>query len=65
MVRANEISVAEIATAEDMHPVYVAKVLRSKGAPKPTRKVGPAKLFDSREVLAFFDKRRKSGIGRK
>jgi len=65
MARIDEITIQEIAIAEAMHPVHIARVLRKKGAPKCTRKIGPTKMFKSRDVLAFFNKRRRTGIGRK
>ena len=58
MTTANEITVREIADAEELHYVHVLRVLRERGAPLPVRQIGKSKLYNVREVARFFLARR-------
>ena len=57
--REYELTINEIAVAEDLHPQYVQKLTREKGVPEPVRRIGVNKMFDPTAVAAFFDERRK------
>ena len=54
----SQITVAEIANAESLHPAYVLQVLRGRDAPLPVRKIGNSKLYDTASVAKFFLERR-------
>lgn len=55
----NEMTLKEIATAEDLNYQYVQKLSREKQFPDPIKMIGCNKIFDGHAVLAFFEARRK------
>jgi hypothetical protein len=55
----NEITLREIAVAEDLNYQYVQKLSREKGFPDPIKRIGVNKIYDGRTVLAFFTARKK------
>ncbi len=55
----NEVTLREIAAAEDLNYQYVAKLAREKGFPDPIKRIGRNQIFDSFAVLAFFSARKK------
>lgn len=56
----NEITIREIAIAEDLNFQYVQKLSREKAFPDPIKRIGVNKIYDGRQVLAFFSARKKS-----
>lgn len=55
----NDMTLKEIATAEDLNYQYVQKLSREKGFPDPVKRIGCNKIYDGRAILTFFEARRK------
>jgi hypothetical protein len=53
------ITIRDIARQRGMHPAYVGNLTRMKGFPEPKRILGTIKLFEPREVAAYFKDREK------
>jgi len=53
------VTIREIAEVEDLHPVYVRVLTRTKDFPDPIRKIGANKIFDWRQVNRYFRNREK------
>lgn len=59
MAKIDELTLKEIAAAKDLNHQYVQKLSREKGFPDPIKRIGLNKIYDGRDVLAFFAARKK------
>lgn len=59
MAKIDELTLKEIAAAEDLNYQYVQKLSREKSFPDPIKRIGVNKIYDGRDVLAFFSARRR------